>query len=141
LTGGSDTNFQMNGVGISVSKSFQWSFPTAASGASGFQSPVSDVSLNVGLSGTWFQDHHHSIATDGAHTHIGTTDSSGALFYSISSDGAHTHTISTDGAHVHTGSTDAGGVHTHTFTTASTGGGGAHNSMPPFVLATCYLVL
>ncbi len=131
LSGGADTNFQMNGTGISLSLNTKFGI-TAVSGGGGDSHFLSDATaLSTGLSGTWFQDHHHSISTDGAHTHIGTTDSSGALAYSIS----------TDGAHVHTGSTDAGGVHTHTFTTASSGGGGAHNSMPPFVLATCYLVL
>jgi microcystin-dependent protein len=46
--------------------------------------------------------------------------------------GDHSHTVTTNstGDHAHTISTD--GVHDHTFTTNSTGGGQAHNNMPPF---------
>lgn len=139
LTGGADTNFQMNTVGISLSPSTE-TVVTSAPGAS-FGSALSAVSLNVGLSGTWFQDHHHSISSDGAHNHSGPTDSTSIAAPSISTDGAHTHTISLDGTHVHTGSTDAGGIHTHGFTSDSTGSGTAHNVMGPFMLATCYLIL
>ncbi len=141
LSGGADTNFVMNGVGVSISLQSDFQFPTSATGAGGFQNAITRGNINLGQSGTWFQDHHHSISTDGAHAHAGTTDASASLSYSIPADGSHAHAVTTDGTHTHAGSTDAGGVHTHGFTSDAAGGGTGHNTMPPFMLATCYIVL
>jgi hypothetical protein len=142
LSGGSDTFFQMNGTGISLSQSAV-NFPTSASGASGFVAALTGSTLNLGLSGTYFQDHHHGISSDGSHVHGGTTGLSGSLALSLVGDGAHGHSLSItlDGSHTHSGSTDPGGAHTHIFATDLSGGGAPHNNMPPFGLATCYIVL
>ena len=78
-----------------------------------------------------------------SHKHTATT----------SSDGAHTHTIGTDMdtaynssgkcCSVHkdgidpsywNGSTSSAGAHTHTITVKTTGGGEAHNNMPPYLV-------
>jgi microcystin-dependent protein len=93
-----------------------------------------------------------------SHTHVGTVDSSGNHTHSITDPG-HTHTQTTinddynnsgsnppgftgDSAGSVTWSNinssvtgitiNNGGDHTHTFTSNSTGGGLAHNNMPPF---------
>jgi microcystin-dependent protein len=69
-----------------------------------------------------------TTSSSGAHSHNFTTNS----------DGAHSHTLSgtadSAGAHSHTlsGTAASAGDHTHAFTTASTGGGGAHENRPPF---------
>lgn len=117
------------------------SFANVNGGSLGSISYVSDVNFttaqfNVG------PDHTHSISSDGTHSHTGSTSTQSTNHqHSVSTDGTHSHSISADGVHVHTGTTDLGGSHTHTITTNSTGGGGGHNNMSPFVLATCYLVL
>jgi microcystin-dependent protein len=106
-------------------------------------------------------DHAHtgSTNTTGAHTHTQTTinddfnnsgsyggdytipsypdsDSSGTITWTgtINSAGDHSHTLTTNttGDHSHTVSTNTVGAHTHAFTTDSTGGGAAHNNMPPY---------
>jgi hypothetical protein len=142
LSGGSDTFFQMNSTGISLSQTTQ-NYPTSASGASGFVAALTSSTLNLGLSGTYFQDHHHGISTDGSHIHGGATGASGNLTLSMVGDGSHGHSLSIalDGSHTHSGVTDLGGAHTHIFATDLSGGGSAHNNMPPFGLATCYIVL
>jgi hypothetical protein len=117
------------------------SFGTTPSGSGGFFSYVNDVNyLTSAFSVT--PNHTHTISSDGAHSHGGNTGSqSGNHQHSVSSDGNHTHVISTDGTHAHSFVTALGGVHTHLLTTNSAGGGGSHNTMPPFILITYYLVL
>lgn len=83
----------------------------------------------------------HTLATSEmpAHTHTGTT----------SSDGSHQHGFSSQNfvLEAQTGATqlvhdfdavaaitDAAGTHSHTMTTASTGGGGAHNNLQPYIV-------
>lgn len=93
------------------------------------------------------------------HTHTGTTDSAGNHAHTVTDPGhAHTQTTINDDfnnsgenapgftadsagertwANINASTTgvsvDAAGAHTHTFTTDSTGGGGAHNNMQPTV--------
>lgn len=92
-------------------------------------------------------DHAHAISTDGAHAHNvgGNSGTQSAnhqhTFTSGTETVAHNHNISTDGTHSHTGVVDAAGIHTHTLTSDPTGGGGAHNTLPPFILVTVYIVL
>jgi microcystin-dependent protein len=102
----------------------------------------------------------HTLTTSEipGHTHVGTTASNGAHTHSITDPG-HTHTQTTinddynnSGANPPGFSADSAGSvtwnninsattgitvnsagdHTHTFTSDSTGGGSAHNNMPPF---------
>lgn len=98
-------------------------------------------------------------AVGGAATHTLITSETPAHTHtaSVSSDGAHTHTytnrIGTFNARtgedtpggawvgVSTYTLSSSGSHTHTITNSSTGGGGAHNNMPPFVLGTFYIKL
>lgn len=79
-TGFESNNWQNSGVGVSVtvSKSFSFAFPTSASGAAGFQSPVSDVTVtqNIGNSGNQIQDHSHAFSTT-AHLPLTATASTG----------------------------------------------------------------
>jgi len=91
--------------------------------------------------------HTHTI-TDPGHTHTQTTinddfnssgDGSNAPGFADDSAGTRTWTninSSTTGISVNSNSTgitvDSNGSHTHTFTSDSTGGGAAHNNMPPF---------
>lgn len=118
-------------------------FANVQGGNLGSVSYVSDVNFTTAQFSVG-PDHTHSIGNDGSHTHSGSTGTQSANHtHSISTDGAHVHSFtgSAMATHVHTGSTDLGGSHTHAFTTASAGSGGAHNTMPPFVLANCYLIL
>jgi microcystin-dependent protein len=84
--------------------------------------------------------HSHTFTTDsgGSHTHTFTTGTQADHTHSVSgttgSGGSHTHTISSGGSHTHTLTTSTDGAHTHTFTSDATGGGGAHNNMPPAIM-------
>lgn len=65
---------------------------------------------------------------------------------SVASNGAHNHdvTVNSAGNHTHSVSTVASGSHTHVATAtvnASTGGGGAHNIVQPFLLSSIYIKL
>lgn len=101
----------------------------------------------------------HQLTVDQipGHTHTGTSDSSGAHTHTVTDPG-HTHTQTTINDDFNSSGTNppgftrdsagsvtwsninsattgisvnSGGAHTHTFTTASTGGGQAHNNMQP----------
>jgi hypothetical protein len=118
-------------------------FGNVQGGSLGSFSYVSDVNFTTAQFSVG-PDHTHSISVDGSHTHSGSTGNpSQSHTHAISFDGTHSHTFtgSAMATHVHTGSTDLGGIHTHGFTTASTGGGSAHNNLSPFILITFYLVL
>jgi microcystin-dependent protein len=88
------------------------------------------------------QDHQHGINPDGNHQHSLSTVTVDNHLHGISPDGTHQHNVSVPLiAHVHTFTSDPAGLHVHTLTSDPTGGGGAHNNMPPFLLTTFYLVL
>lgn len=103
--------------------------------------------------------HQLTVAEMPSHTHTGTTDSDGAHTHTVTDPG-HSHTITINAVDDQNFSAQAGqlppadgntavgtyqsgssstgisinssGAHTHTFTTNSTGGDVAHNTMPPF---------
>lgn len=104
--------------------------------------------------------HTHTALTNesGAHTHSGTAASAGEHHHgtfgeangswkwglytgreqygSGSSDwDNYSYNTSTDGAHTHTLTIAKGGAHAHTITVKNTGGGTAHNNMPPYFAA------
>jgi microcystin-dependent protein len=101
----------------------------------------------TGLAGA----HSHNYAYVAPNTYSGIAASGGAGGYwnggptnPINTTPAapdHQHSISADGSHTHTFTSDAAGFHSHTFTSAQTGGGLAHNNMPPFLLGTFYMKL
>lgn len=88
------------------------------------------------------ETHTLSSAEMPAHTHTGTTSTSAAHAHSMSnildnngpSVSNHSFGTSPGNIQIHTTSTVSGGAHNHTFTTASTGGGGAHNIMQPYIV-------
>lgn len=75
----------------------------------------------------------------GAHSHTITVNNGGAHSHTASAanNGAHTHTVSgtaaSAGAHTHTMTVGSAGAHTHSVTVANTGGGQAHDNMPPYL--------
>jgi microcystin-dependent protein len=121
-----------------------------AQGGGTFQAQIAgnNASTNTGSGGshthTFTSDsggsHSHTFTTDsgGSHTHTFTTGTQADHTHSVSgttgSGGSHTHTISSGGSHTHTLTTSTDGAHTHTFTSDATGGGGAHNNMPPAIM-------
>ena len=80
-----------------------------------------------------------STSSAGAHSHTITVNNGGAHSHTASAAnaGAHTHTVSgaaaSAGAHTHTITVGSAGAHTHTMTIANTGGGQAHDNMPPYL--------
>lgn len=92
--------------------------------------------------------HTGTTASDGLHGHPfrtstqddGDADTTGGLMLNsanVANQSAFTGTpSSTNGEQI-----GGGGAHTHTFTSDATGGGSAHNNMPPFLLATLYVRL
>lgn len=86
--------------------------------------------------------HVHGIGADGNHAHNLVINAIPNHAHTIAVDGPHQHNV-TDSTqpHAHTFVTDPNGQHVHTLTSDATGGAGAHNSTPPFVLVTFYLVL
>lgn len=88
------------------------------------------------LTASEMPSHTHSAATAsaGAHTHtIGTDHDAAYGSYCYSVHGAST------GAEAYKGSTSSAGEHTHTITVEETGGGEAHNNLPPYY-ALCYIM-
>jgi microcystin-dependent protein len=133
---------------------------TYAVGATG---GAATVTLNT----TQIPAHSHTAdgdltaASAGAHTHTGSTNTTGAhthnIFTDDTGDGADpkfvgngnvsgpyntiTNGMSSAGDHSHTFTTDSNGAHTHDITgsTANTGGGLAHENLPPYY-ALCYIM-
>lgn len=87
------------------------------------------------------ETHTLTTAQSAAHTHTGTTASGGAHTHGQDNTTVYTQTPSTAAFTVTAGAstlyvdtarvTESDGAHTHTFTTDSTGGGGAHNNVQP----------
>lgn len=81
-----------------------------------------------------------------SHTHTATTASAGKHTHTLGADrdtaqgtyGSSIHGAST-GAESYKGSTNSAGAHTHTITVKETGGGKAHNNLPPYY-ALCYII-
>lgn len=79
-------------------------------------------------------NHTATTASAGRHTHtIGADRDAAYGSYCSSVHGAAT------GAEDYKGSTSAAGAHTHTITVGNTGGGAAHNNLPPYY-ALCYIM-
>ena len=103
--------------------------------------------------------HTHAAGTlaadsGGAHTHTGTTASSGAHSHTVygqtstaiggaggwftqSTTGDQNKTTSTDGAHTHTFTTDSGGAHTHTISGSTASSGGTEARPEALVTVLC----
>lgn len=91
------------------------------------------------LSTTEMPSHTHTgtTTTDGSHTHAQTGRFSSFTshnHFSSGQTGAAEAAAPDQGASSNMGNTGAGGSHSHTFTTASTGGGGAHNNLQPYLV-------
>lgn len=87
------------------------------------------------------ETHTLTTAELAAHSHTGTTDSSGSHSHGFSIN--YSPTITASGTNAATTSANAGtlpwttaaaGDHTHTFTTANSGSGSAHNNIPPAII-------
>lgn len=81
-----------------------------------------------------------------SHTHAATTTSAGEHTHTLGADqdaaqGTYGFSIhgSSTGAESYKGSTSSAGAHTHTITVKETGGGKAHNNLPPYY-ALCYIM-
>lgn len=106
--------------------------------------------------------HEHAATTNqsGSHSHSGSAASAGAHYHGamgeintkgpfgtydarnihMGSNGGTDYDnplwkTSTDGAHTHTVTINSGGAHAHAITVKSTGGGVAHNNLPPYFAA------
>jgi microcystin-dependent protein len=95
------------------------------------QTTVNDDYNNSGTYPNLTKPSYPNYDSSGTNTWTDTINSS-TTGITINSAGEHSHTFTTStvGTHTHSISTD--GSHNHTFTTNSTGGGQAHNNMPPF---------
>jgi len=92
---------------------------------------------SVTLSLTEIPSHNHSGTTEsnGAHTHNvkglnGTSSGSGACLESYPRNAPSTRTVSNAAM--------SNGAHTHDFTTENSGGGQAHNNMPPYLVVSMW---
>lgn len=131
--------------------------------AAGDNYSVGDVGgeASVTLASTQIPSHSHAVtvASAGAHTHTrgtmeikgtfdgntddGTTGLTGAFYQTGTSfNGSNGSNgggiIGFQASKSWTGSTSSNGSHTHTITIDSTGGGEAHNNMPPYEVAYCW---
>lgn len=80
-----------------------------------------------------------ATSSAGAHSHTITVNNGGAHSHTAGAawDGAHAHNVSgtaaSAGAHTHAMTVNSAGAHTHSVTVANTGGGQAHDNMPPYL--------
>lgn len=85
-----------------------------------------------------------STSSAGAHSHTITVNSSGAHTHTASSqeNGEHVHSVTgtanTNGNHTHGTNVVAVDNHTHSVTVANTGGGQAHDNMPPYLAVSMW---
>ena len=103
------------------------------------------------------ETHALSASEMPGHTHTGTTDAAGSHAHTTNAVGGSLGLATADGQNTVTGTdasanelnvwtppraltVDAAGSHTHTFTTASSGGGAAHNNMQPTVFIGSVLI-
>lgn len=91
---------------------------------------------------TWFDASRAwtgATSSAGGHSHAITVNWGGEHSHTASSSttGAHTHAVSgtaaSAGAHTHTMTVGSAGAHAHSVTVANTGGGQAHDNMPPYL--------
>lgn len=100
--------------------------------------------------------HTATTSTDGSHTHTSThrSDGGGAAAGSgatgillndgsavTGSSGSHSHSLTTSsgGGHTHSLTTSSAAAHSHTVTIGSTGGGGSHNILDPYLVLACII--
>lgn len=80
-----------------------------------------------------------ATSKEGSHSHTITVNSGGTHTHTASSqeNGEHDHSVTgtanTNGTHTHTVKVDPVGNHTHSVTVANSGGGQAHDNMPPYL--------
>ena len=84
--------------------------------------------------------HTLSITEIPAHKHTGTTDTTGEhTHYSVGREGGCLRGLAdTDTDNGNNLPTSSAGAHYHTLNVDNTGGGEAHNNMPPYVVAFCW---
>lgn len=124
---------------------------TYAVGATGGQNAITDVPAHTHGVGTL------ANASDGAHTHNGTTSNTGAHTHNVpgtsgingSLSGTQNTTIGTNavtqatssaGAHSHTFTTDSAGAHTHAISGSTASTGSASVDVRPLYYALCYIM-
>lgn len=124
---------------------------TYAVGATGGQNAITDVPAHTHGVGTL------ANASDGAHTHNGTTSNTGAHTHTTAnitgSNGSlsgyqivgigtatGTSTTSSSGAHSHTFTTDSAGAHTHAISGSTASTGSASVDVRPLYYALCYIM-
>lgn len=125
---------------------------TYAVGATGGQNTITDVPAHTHGVGTL------ANASDGAHTHNGTTSNTGAHThtagtsvsgnngalsgYANSGIGTSSATVTTSssGAHSHTFTTDSAGAHTHAISGSTASTGSASVDVRPLYYALCYIM-
>ena len=85
-----------------------------------------------------------ATSSAGAHSHTITVNNGGSHSHTAgaANNGAHTHSVSgtaaSAGAHTHTMTVGSAGAHTHSVTVANTGGGQAHDNMPPYLAVSMW---
>lgn len=106
-------------------------FAGNSGGATGPFPLSTDTAYTSGGASVRHQHSYSGTSSDVSATHTHTVTTGG-----VSANHTHTYsgTTSSDGAHTHTLITTTDGAHTHTFTSDATGGGTAHNNMPPAII-------